>query len=130
MLGIAITSNWVAPEFVTRKVWHEYFFGPGYDEDFVPLGYGYGSGSGNTALCGSERPPLIHLIPDKIYKLVRINNTKSPTNLHTHGFHIDRNGYSDDVFRQVTSGMCLKYIWAIDEVCYLCIIVFQMRLQI
>ena len=138
LLGIAITPHWVVPDIATKTVWPEYFFGPGYDEDCVenqaddesaplcPPGFGYGAGSGNTfayklpgstAPCGSERPPLIHLIPGKIYKLILINNTKSPTNLHTHGLHIDGNGYSDDVFRQVDPGMCLEYIWAIDEVC-------------
>ena len=114
------------------------FFGPVYDEDCVenqmndesaplcPPGSGYGAGSGNTfsyklpgstALCGSEGPPLIHMIPGKIYKLVLINNTKSPTNLHTHGLHIDGNWYSDDFFRQVRPGMCLEYIWDIVEAC-------------
>ena len=105
----------------TKEKYPDYLFDP-----ITGVEYGYGEGSGNTfayklpgstAPCGSEGAPLIHFIPGKTYKLILINNTKSPTNLHTHGLHIYGNGYSDDVFCQVDPGMCLEYIWAIDEVC-------------
>ena len=119
-LGLFITSYSVVPDVATKTVCPDYFYKP------TGIGYGYGEGFGNTfsyklpgrtALCGSEGALLIHMIPGIIYKLILINNTKSPTNLHTHGLHIYVNGYSDDVFRQVDPGMCLQYIWAIDEVC-------------
>ena len=120
-LVLAITSHWVVLDVATKAVFPNYINDP-----ITGEGYGYGEGSGNTfaytfpgstAPCGSEGAPLIHLILGKIYKLILINNTKSPTNLHTHGLHIGGNGYSDDAFRVADPGMCLEYIWAIDEVC-------------
>ena len=91
-----------------------------------PYGYEYGLSSqetfgyrlpGDTSECGFKNAPLICLIPGKKYKLIFINSTKSPTNLHTHGLHIDGYGYADDSFRQVNPGMCLEYHWDIYEVC-------------
>ena len=131
-------SHLVIPGEATKAVWPEYWYGPEYEEGCVdplandgsapdcPYGYEYGLMSqetfgyrlpGDTSECGSKNAPLIRLIPGKKYKLIFINSTKSPTNLHTHGLHIDGNGYADDAFRQVKPGMCLEYHWDIYEVC-------------
>ena len=118
----------VIPGEATKTVWPGYWYGPKYEEGCVdplandgsapncPYRYGYGLISqetfgyiltGDTYECGSKDASLIRFIPGKKYKLIFINSTKSPTNLHAHGLHIDGNGYADDAFRQVNHGMCL-----------------------
>ena len=121
-----------------KSVWPDYWYGPEYEEGCVdilsndgtapncPNGYKYGLSSlekfgyrlpGDTSECGSKNAPLVLLVPGKKYKLIFINSTKSPTNLHTRGLHIDGNGYAYDAFCQVNPGICLEYNWYIVEVC-------------
>lgn len=57
----------------------------------------------------SDHSPLIRMVPGKHYKLILINNSKEPTNLHTHGLHISGVGSVDDITRSVDPGSCLVY---------------------
>ena len=138
LLDGSLFFHLVIPGEATKAVWPEYWYGTEYEEGCVdilsndgtapncPNGYQYGLSSletfgyrltGDTSERGSKNAPLISLIIGKKCKIIFINSTKSPTNFHTHGLHIDGNEYADDAFRQVKPEMCLEYDWDILEVC-------------
>ncbi|CAJ1932625.1 unnamed protein product [Cylindrotheca closterium] len=59
--------------------------------------------------------PVIRIRPRMNYKLILINRSNQPTNLHTHGFHVSGVGISDDITRKVDPGFCLEYHYRIKD---------------
>lgn len=62
--------------------------------------------------CGAAAP-LIRMKPGKTYRLILINNSDNPVNMHTHGLHIGGNGDSDNISRSANAGTCLVYNYEI-----------------
>lgn len=54
--------------------------------------------------------PVIRISPRTNYKLILINLSNQPTNLHTHGFHVSGVGIYDDVrfYRMIHLSKCLR----------------------
>jgi FtsP/CotA-like multicopper oxidase with cupredoxin domain len=63
----------------------------------------------------STTSPLIRMLPRTNYKLILINRSNEPTNLHTHGLHVAGVGTVDDITRQVDPGNCLVYWYRIRD---------------
>jgi len=59
--------------------------------------------------------PVIRIRPRTNYKLILINRSNQPTNLHTHGIHISGVGIADDITRNVDPGYCLEYHFRIKD---------------
>lgn len=53
--------------------------------------------------------PVIRMLPRTNYKLILINRSNQPTNLHTHGFHVSGVGIYDDVRR--TLAILVSLAW-------------------
>eukprot|EP00521_Asterionellopsis_glacialis_P007153 CAMPEP_0195288780 /NCGR_PEP_ID=MMETSP0707-20130614/5306_1 /TAXON_ID=33640 /ORGANISM="Asterionellopsis glacialis, Strain CCMP134" /LENGTH=1258 /DNA_ID=CAMNT_0040348683 /DNA_START=1066 /DNA_END=4842 /DNA_ORIENTATION=- len=81
------------------------------------ISYAYRTPSCQTNPCLPGRSPVIRLQRGLKYKLTLINAVAgqglAPTNLHTHGLHIDGAGDADNVMREAYSGECLDYTWDI-----------------
>eukprot|EP00980_Cylindrotheca_fusiformis_P029981 scaffold24136_cov157-Cylindrotheca_fusiformis.AAC.3 len=59
--------------------------------------------------------PVIRMNPRRNYKLILINRSHQPTNLHAHGLHVSGVGIHDDVTRNVDPGNCLEYHYRIKD---------------
>lgn len=69
---------------------------------------------GNASECGPGSSPVIRIHPLNSYRLVLINKSDQPTNLHMHGLHAPgQGGESDDIVRMVSPGRCLSFSFKI-----------------
>ena len=97
----------------TKMEWPDYFlYGLATNNVF---GYRQVGDDVSNRPCGREMSPLLRFQPGKVYRINFINNSKSPSNFHSHGLHIGGDGQMNDFSRQISPGMCGEYIWKIPK---------------